>query len=560
MEPRWRPVSYPLSPSFIFLLVATSYTWLIPVASPQRIPTDPQAAPEYAHSIRLDGDIILGGLFPVHARGDRGTPCGELKKEKGIHRLEAMMFAIDLINKDPELLPNITLGARILDTCSRDTYALEQSLTFVQALIERDGSDVRCANGDPPIFTKPDKIVGVIGAAASSVSIMVANILRLFKVRIDTPLSRFIFVVVSFSFSLPILSFFAFCVHIWLENTSYTGGGSWLQLSSMLQVQQGRRERENFWSVWFCLSKPKVWFYLVFRCVCLCVCSCVFVWAREMCQDVSSDACKKRVFVCVCVCAYASAVQLRSFLACGLSQIKMAAKHRYQLLLKSVNRPFIHLQFVFMCVCMRVSTCAVCFPARTSLCVSVFFITRVGLIEHPHECSCVCCATVSLLMFVSLQQLSCLWLRTVVPLSLTEYISMSAFVCVVLLSSLAAQAWWITIWLWNMSPGMTPMAFHIHIYPTLFHKVCACIWCGHTFFTCPLSEIHTLQACENVQGCESAHVLLNALVNNQLALQMGDLHIKQQRQQLNMIYARICHSNSARTEPFCPCAVSFSFA
>uniref|UniRef100_A0A7N6ANU0 G-protein coupled receptors family 3 profile domain-containing protein n=1 Tax=Anabas testudineus TaxID=64144 RepID=A0A7N6ANU0_ANATE len=140
------------------------------------------AAPEYAHSIRLDGDIILGGLFPVHSRGDRGTPCGELKKEKGIHRLEAMMFAIDLINKDPELLPNITLGARILDTCSRDTYALEQSLTFVQALIERDGSDVRCANGDPPIFTKPDKIVGVIGAAASSVSIMVANILRLFKI------------------------------------------------------------------------------------------------------------------------------------------------------------------------------------------------------------------------------------------------------------------------------------------------------------------------------------------------------------------------------------------
>lgn len=557
MEPRWRPVSYPLSPSFIFLLVATSYTWLIPVASPQRIPTDPQAAPEYAHSIRLDGDIILGGLFPVHARGDRGTPCGELKKEKGIHRLEAMMFAIDLINKDPELLPNITLGARILDTCSRDTYALEQSLTFVQALIERDGSDVRCANGDPPIFTKPDKIVGVIGAAASSVSIMVANILRLFKVRIDTPLSRFIFVVVSFSFSLPILSFFAFCVHIWLENTSYTGG-SWLQLSSMLQVQQGRRER-IFGVFGFAFQSLKCDFISCSD-VCVYVCVHVCLCERERCVKMCQVMLVRKGFLCVCVCAYASAVQLRSFLACGLSQIKMAAKHRYQLLLKSVNRPFIHLQFVFMCVCMRVSTCAVCFPARTSLCVSVFFITRVGLIEHPHECSCVCCATVSLLMFVSLQQLSCLWLRTVVPLSLTEYISMSAFVWVVLLSSLAAQAWWITIWLWNMSPGMTPMAFHIHIYPTLFHKVCACIWCGHTFFTCPLSEIHTLQACENVQGCESAHVLLNALVNNQLALQMGDLHIKQQRQQLNMIYARICHSNSARTELFCLCAVSFSFA
>uniref|UniRef100_A0A7N6FIQ3 G-protein coupled receptors family 3 profile domain-containing protein n=1 Tax=Anabas testudineus TaxID=64144 RepID=A0A7N6FIQ3_ANATE len=182
MEPQWNPTSPRQSPSVIFLLMSTFYTWLLPVTATQRIPIDPQAAPEYAHSIRLDGDIILGGLFPVHSRGDRGTPCGELKKEKGIHRLEAMMFAIDLINKDPELLPNITLGARILDTCSRDTYALEQSLTFVQALIERDGSDVRCANGDPPIFTKPDKIVGVIGAAASSVSIMVANILRLFKI------------------------------------------------------------------------------------------------------------------------------------------------------------------------------------------------------------------------------------------------------------------------------------------------------------------------------------------------------------------------------------------
>lgn len=86
---------------------------------------------------------------------------------------------MDLINKDPDLLPNITLGARILDTCSRDTYGLEQSLIFVQVLIEREDSDVHCANGDPP---KADRVVAVIGASSSSVSIMVANVLRLFKV------------------------------------------------------------------------------------------------------------------------------------------------------------------------------------------------------------------------------------------------------------------------------------------------------------------------------------------------------------------------------------------
>ncbi|XP_061629904.1 metabotropic glutamate receptor 8-like isoform X2 [Phyllopteryx taeniolatus] len=158
-----------------FLMIKSC--WLPGSAAPS---PDPQQ--EYAHSIRLDGDILLGGLFPVHARGERGLPCGELKKEKGIHRLEAMLFAIDVVNKDPELLPDVTLGARILDTCSRDTHALEQSLTFVQALIERDAGDVRCANGQTPVFAKPDKVVGVIGAAASSVSVMVANILRLFKI------------------------------------------------------------------------------------------------------------------------------------------------------------------------------------------------------------------------------------------------------------------------------------------------------------------------------------------------------------------------------------------
>ncbi|MEQ2240390.1 Metabotropic glutamate receptor 4 [Ilyodon furcidens] len=140
----------------------------------------------HLNSIRIDGDISLGGLFPVHARGHDGKPCGELKKEKGIHRLEAMLFALDRINNDNNLLPNITLGARILDTCSRDTHALEQSLTFVQALIEKDGTDVKCLGGGAPIITKPERVVGVIGASSSSVSIMVANILRLFKCRMGT--------------------------------------------------------------------------------------------------------------------------------------------------------------------------------------------------------------------------------------------------------------------------------------------------------------------------------------------------------------------------------------
>ncbi|XP_037539778.1 metabotropic glutamate receptor 4-like [Nematolebias whitei] len=161
---------------FCWLLLLASY-FMITLAAKPKMPGH-----THLNSIRIDGDISLGGLFPVHARGNDGKACGELKKEKGIHRLEAMLFALDRINNDNELLPNITLGARILDTCSRDTHALEQSLTFVQALIEKDSTDVKCLSGGPPIITKPERVVGVIGASSSSVSIMVANILRLFKI------------------------------------------------------------------------------------------------------------------------------------------------------------------------------------------------------------------------------------------------------------------------------------------------------------------------------------------------------------------------------------------
>ncbi|KAL6119097.1 grm7 [Pungitius sinensis] len=164
--------------SRVRLSAVWSALWLMRTVVDFALPQETYAP----HSIRTEGHLTLGGLFPVHSRGADGAPCGDLKKENGIQRLEAMMYALDQINLDEQLLPNITLGARVLDTCSRDTYALEQSLTFVQALITKDTSDVRCTNGEAPVFVKPEKVVGVVGASASSVSIMVANILRLFQI------------------------------------------------------------------------------------------------------------------------------------------------------------------------------------------------------------------------------------------------------------------------------------------------------------------------------------------------------------------------------------------
>lgn len=82
-----------------------------------------------------------------------------------------MLFAIDRINADPTLLGNIKLGAIILDTCSSDTYALNQSLEFIRASINTvEASAFECRDGGTPRSKYGWKhITGVVGGSYSEV-------------------------------------------------------------------------------------------------------------------------------------------------------------------------------------------------------------------------------------------------------------------------------------------------------------------------------------------------------------------------------------------------------
>jgi metabotropic glutamate receptor 2/3 len=130
-------------------------------------------------SARRIGNVTLGGLFPVHEYGSPQEPCGAISEFRGIQRLEAMLFAIEQINNDKTLLPGVELGALILDTCSDDNYALERSLQFV--LSRLTSSSCKCVNASISESRQNDNIFGVVGATLSSVSVHVANLLRLFQ-------------------------------------------------------------------------------------------------------------------------------------------------------------------------------------------------------------------------------------------------------------------------------------------------------------------------------------------------------------------------------------------
>lgn len=82
----------------------------------------------------VDGDLVLGGLMMVHEREDSIT-CGPIMPQGGIQALEAMLYTLDRINQDQNLLPNISLGAHILDDCDKDTYGLEMAVDFIKGKI-----------------------------------------------------------------------------------------------------------------------------------------------------------------------------------------------------------------------------------------------------------------------------------------------------------------------------------------------------------------------------------------------------------------------------------------
>ncbi|XP_076129316.1 metabotropic glutamate receptor 1-like [Alosa pseudoharengus] len=165
---------------------------------------------------RMDGDVIIGALFSVHHQpsADRVAErqCGEVREQYGIQRVEAMFYALDRINADPMLLPNVTLGCEIRDSCWHSAVALEQSIEFIrdslisireedpllqQQLLQQPGGAAAAAAGatkvcvdgpgtggpsGPSAAQKKKPIAGVIGPGSSSVAIQVQNLLQLFNI------------------------------------------------------------------------------------------------------------------------------------------------------------------------------------------------------------------------------------------------------------------------------------------------------------------------------------------------------------------------------------------
>lgn len=156
--------------------------------------SSPTSNQEKPLSAFLNGDFIIGALFPVHHQpsskkrpvSSLGIKCGEIRELYGIQRVEVTFQTLDRINKDPNLLPNLTLGVEIRDECWYAPVALQQSIELIRDAITPVSSYLdSCHNLTGTPLTEVGQrgpLIGVVGPGSSSVALQVQNLLQLFHI------------------------------------------------------------------------------------------------------------------------------------------------------------------------------------------------------------------------------------------------------------------------------------------------------------------------------------------------------------------------------------------
>uniref|UniRef100_A0A3Q0RQS7 Olfactory receptor C family, x1 n=1 Tax=Amphilophus citrinellus TaxID=61819 RepID=A0A3Q0RQS7_AMPCI len=144
---------------------------------------------ENKNSLYKDGDIVIGGLFPLHYSPVFSLPTYKEKPTPNMYKyfssralrwMQTMTFAINEINDRSDLLPNLELGFHIHDSCDDIPVSLKASLLL--------------ANGQPERGFSTESITVssvIIGDAGSGVSMALLRSLG--------------------SFHIPLVSYFASC-------------------------------------------------------------------------------------------------------------------------------------------------------------------------------------------------------------------------------------------------------------------------------------------------------------------------------------------------------------
>ena len=134
-----------------------------------------------------DGDVIVGGLINIHYSGTNDQ-CTELSTT-GLGYAEATIFAIEKINKNSTILPNVTIGYDLRDYCFSNARAMKIAYDFMC-----DGDPVHMSNQNistsPTRYVKETKnktISALVGPTESGSAVLVGSLLQVYDIPAISP-------------------------------------------------------------------------------------------------------------------------------------------------------------------------------------------------------------------------------------------------------------------------------------------------------------------------------------------------------------------------------------
>ncbi|XP_073510918.1 extracellular calcium-sensing receptor-like [Phyllobates terribilis] len=139
--------------------------------------------------VRQPGDIMIGVLLPINSEKIYQKLTFDVRPPKTTcrlfnleyyHRFQTFLFTVDEMNRDPNILSNMTVGFQMYETCNIPHYELQGALQFLT-----DSSTTISNNecNSRPMFP------AVIGATVSANSIILAHVLGTFRYPQISPFS-----------------------------------------------------------------------------------------------------------------------------------------------------------------------------------------------------------------------------------------------------------------------------------------------------------------------------------------------------------------------------------
>uniref|UniRef100_A0A4W6C940 G-protein coupled receptors family 3 profile domain-containing protein n=1 Tax=Lates calcarifer TaxID=8187 RepID=A0A4W6C940_LATCA len=136
----------------------------------------------HLNGLQKAGDVVLGGLFEVHYTSvfpewtftsEPNQPTCTGFDTQGFRHAMTMVFAVNEINRNSNLLPNVTLGYSLYDNCGALVIGFRAALVLSSGQEEQFLLQENCL-GTPPV-------VGIVGDSYSTFSIATSNVLGLFR-------------------------------------------------------------------------------------------------------------------------------------------------------------------------------------------------------------------------------------------------------------------------------------------------------------------------------------------------------------------------------------------